>query len=99
MISADYSQVELRLAHFAEATNLINSFKMGQDIHATTASEMFDIPLEEVSSDQRRGAKATDLGHVWNHPKKLSESIGVSFKEAKSMIAAYFERYGEVRKS
>ena len=100
LISADYSQVELRLlAHFAEATNLINSFKMGQDIHATTASEMFDIPLEEISADQRRGAKAINFGLMYGMgPKKLSESIGVSFKEAKSMIAAYFERYGEVRK-
>ena len=100
LISADYSQVELRLlAHFAEADNLINSFKQGKDIHATTASEMFSVPLDQVSADQRRGAKAINFGLMYGMgPKKLSESIGVSFKEAKEMIAAYFERYGEVRK-
>ena len=100
LISADYSQVELRLlAHFAEANNLINGFKMGRDIHATTAAEMFGVALEEVSADQRRGAKAINFGLMYGMgPKKLSESIGVSFKEAKTMIASYFERYGEVRK-
>lgn len=99
LISADYSQVELRLlAHFAEAKSLIKGFKEGIDIHAATASELFAIPQEELTPDQRRSAKAINFGLMYGMgPKRLSESIGVSFKEAKSMISTYFEKYGEVR--
>ena len=99
LISADYSQVELRLlAHFAKATRLIQGFKDGVDIHAATASEIFNIPPSELTSDQRRSAKAINFGLMYGMgPKRLSESIGVSFKEAKDMITAYFARYGEVR--
>ena len=99
LISADYSQVELRLlAHFAKATRLIQGFKDGVDIHAATASEIFNIPAPELTSDQRRSAKAINFGLMYGMgPKRLSESIGVSFKEAKEMITAYFARYGEVR--
>ena len=99
LISADYSQVELRLlAHFAEAKSLIKGFNEGADIHAATASELFGIPQNELTSDQRRSAKAINFGLMYGMgPKRLSESIGVSFAEAKAMINTYFERYGEVR--
>ena len=99
LISADYSQVELRLlAHFAKATRLIQGFKDGVDIHAATAAEIFNITPAELTSDQRRSAKAINFGLMYGMgPKRLSESIGVSFKEAKEMITAYFARYGEVR--
>jgi DNA polymerase I len=99
LISADYSQVELRLlAHFAEATTLIEGFNQGIDIHAATASEIFGIPPDELTSDQRRGAKAINFGLMYGMgAKRLSESIGVSFKEAKTMVNTYFEKYGEVR--
>lgn len=99
LISADYSQVELRLlAHFAKAEKLIEGFRQGADIHAATASEIFNIPQDELTPDQRRGAKAINFGLMYGMgPKRLSESVGVSFKEAKEMIDAYFTRYGEVR--
>ena len=99
LISADYSQVELRLlAHFAEASELIKGFIEGADIHAATASQIFDIPPEDLTSDQRRSAKAINFGLMYGMgPKRLSETIGVTFKEAKIMISTYFEKYGEVR--
>ena len=99
LISADYSQVELRLlAHFAEAKSLIKGFNEGVDIHAATASELFGIPQEELTSDQRRSAKAINFGLMYGMgPKRLSETIGISFSEAKAMINKYFDRYGEVR--
>lgn len=99
LISADYSQVELRLlAHFAGAEGLIQGFKEGVDIHAATACELFNVTPEELTADQRRSAKAINFGLMYGMgPKKLSETVGVSYNEAKEMIQTYFEKYGEVR--
>jgi len=100
LISADYSQVELRLlAHFAGAKEMITAFNEGVDVHAQTASDIFKTPLEEVTSEQRSSAKGVNFGLMYGMgARKLSETIKVPQAEAKQMITAYFERYGAVRR-
>jgi DNA polymerase-1 len=99
LISADYSQVELRLlAHFAHADDMIAAFKEGADIHARTAAEMFGVSLNDVTPEQRRRAKGVNFGLMYGMgPRKLSETLKVSMSEAKEMIDRYFKRYGSVR--
>lgn len=100
IISADYSQIELRLlAHMSGDENLIDAFKRGQDIHARTAAEVFDVPVEEVTPDLRRKAKAVNFGIVYGiSDYGLSQNLGISRKEAGEYIARYFERYPDVKK-
>ncbi|MCY6370763.1 DNA polymerase I [Clostridium ganghwense] len=99
LFSADYSQIELRvLAHIADDENLIDAFKHHSDIHTKTASEVFKVPMEEVTSLMRSNAKAVNFGIVYGIGAfSLAKDIKVSRKEAKQYIDAYFERYPKVK--
>ena len=99
LLSADYSQIELRiLAHMSGDETLIDAFLQGQDIHARTASEVFGVPLAEVTSAQRRSAKAVNFGIVYGlSDYGLSQDLGIPRKEAAGYIERYFERYHGVR--
>lgn len=99
ILSADYSQIELRvLAHIAGDENMINAFKHHSDIHTKTASEVFGVPLDQVTSLMRSRAKAVNFGIVYGISDfSLSKDIKVSKKEAKEYIDTYFERYPKVK--
>ena len=91
-VSADYAQFELRLAAFlADDKKLIENFNSGVDIHTKTASEVFNVPMEEVTKNQRRAAKVINFGVMYGmSPKGLSDAAGMSFYEAKEFIDDYF---------
>ncbi|NGX56686.1 MAG: DNA polymerase I [Candidatus Anoxychlamydiales bacterium] len=97
-ISSDYSQIELRLlAHFSSDPNLLNAFNNDEDIHKYTASLVYNVPLDEVTSSMRYLAKAVNFGILYGQgPYGLSEQIGISIGEAKEFIKKYFERYEKV---
>ena len=99
LLSADYSQIELRLlAHMSGDENFIDAFKRGQDIHARTAAEVFGIPLDEVTPELRRHAKAVNFGIVYGISDfGLARNLHISRKEAGDYISRYFERYPGVR--
>ncbi len=99
IVGADYSQIELRLlAHFSDDENLINAYKVGEDIHSITASEIFNIPLHEVTSDMRRAAKAINFGIVYGMSDYgLSQTINTNVQTASKYIAKYFEKYPKVK--
>jgi len=99
LISADYSQIELRLlAHVADITVLKEAFRNGADIHALTASEMFDVPLEKMDADTRRSAKAINFGIIYGiSPFGLARQLGIPQQDAKCYIEAYFRRYPGIR--
>ena len=99
LVDADYSQIELRvLAHIAGDENMCHAFRHGLDIHAVTASQVFGVPVEEVTSLQRRHAKAVNFGIVYGISEfSLSEDIGVSRYEAKEYIESYLTNYRGVR--
>jgi DNA polymerase-1 len=92
-LSADYSQIELRLAAVLSGDEtMVKAFKKNEDIHKRTASEIFDIDLEKVDSQSRRWAKAINFGIIYGQgPKALSEQTGISFSEAREYIKKYFE--------
>ncbi|MBR6252905.1 MAG: DNA polymerase I [Clostridia bacterium] len=94
-IDADYSQIELRvLAHVSNDDTMIKGFKDGQDIHAITASQVFEIPLDKVTKQQRSEAKAVNFGIVYGISDfGLGANIGISRKKAKIYIQKYFEKY------
>lgn len=98
-LAADYSQIELRLlAHLSEDPNLIQAFLNGEDIHASTAASIFNVPLKEVTKEQRYNAKAVNFGIVYGQQAfGLSQEIGVNVKDAAKFIEAYFLRYPQVR--
>ncbi len=98
-LDADYSQIELRvLAHISNDDTLINAFNHHMDIHAITASEVFNVPLNEVTPTLRRNAKAVNFGIVYGISAfGLSNDIHVSRKEAADYIAKYFETYNHVK--
>lgn len=98
-VDADYSQIELRiLAHMSEDERLIGAYKEAQDIHAITASQVFHIPLNEVTPLQRRNAKAVNFGIVYGISAfGLSEDLSISRKEAVDYIDKYFETYPGVK--
>jgi len=100
LVDADYSQIELRLlAHIAGDPVMLEAFKQGEDIHAVTASQVFGVPLGEVSSVQRFRAKAVNFGIVYGISAfSLANDIGVFPNEAKAYIDSYFEKYSGVRK-
>jgi len=95
IVSADYSQIELRLmASFSGDDNLINAFNSGQDIHAKTASEIFGVPMENITPELRRKAKAINFGIIYGISDfGLSQNIGSSRKEAGEYIKLYYDRY------
>lgn len=100
IISADYSQIELRLiAEISNEENMILAFQNGEDIHASTASKLFNIPLEEVSKTQRSQAKTVNFGILYGQGAfALAEQTGLSRTEAKQMIEAYYETYPQLKK-
>jgi len=99
IISADYSQIELRLiAEISGEENMIKAFQDGEDIHASTAAKLFKIPLEEVSKTQRGQAKTVNFGIIYGQGAfALAEQTGMSRTEAKQMIEAYFETYPKLK--
>ncbi|MDQ1805774.1 DNA polymerase I [Chryseobacterium sp. CKR4-1] len=99
IISADYSQIELRLiAEISGENNMIKAFQDGEDIHASTAAKLFKIPLEEVSKTQRGQAKTVNFGIIYGQGAfALAEQTGLSRSEAKQMIEAYFETYPKLK--
>ncbi len=98
-LDADYSQIELRvLAHMANDKRLIEAYQSAQDIHAITASQVFHVPLEEVTPLLRRNAKAVNFGIVYGISAfGLSEDLSISRKEATEYINKYFETYPQVK--
>ena len=99
LIDADYSQIELRLlAHFSGCKELIAAYCAGKDIHATTAAQVFDVPLEKVTSEQRYAAKAVNFGIIYGISAfGLSQDLGISAKRAQEYIHKYFELYSDVK--
>ena len=99
-VDADYSQIELRvLAHLSRDKNLIHAYEMEQDIHARTASEVFGVPIDQVSSIQRRDAKAVNFGIVYGLSAfGLSQDLKITRKQAQEYIDKYFETYPKVKK-
>ena len=95
LLSADYSQIELRLlAHMTEDPNLIAAFNAGQDIHAATAGQVLGVPLDQVTSDMRRSAKAINFGIIYGiSDYGLSVQLGIRPAEAGEFIRQYFARY------
>lgn len=100
LLSADYSQIELRiLAHYSKDEVLSESFALDQDVHTRTASEVFGVPMEEVTKDMRRKAKAVNFGLVYGLTEfGLSRDLGIPRKEAKYYIEKYFDRYAGVKR-
>lgn len=100
ILSADYSQIELRvLAHIADDKNLISAFKEHSDIHTKTASEVFKVPIDQVTHAMRSNAKAVNFGIVYGISDfSLAKDLKIPRKEAKSYIDTYFERYPNVKK-
>ena len=98
-VDADYSQIELRvMAAMAQDENLINAFKEGKDIHASTASQVFGVPLEEVDSNLRRKAKAVNFGIIYGISSfGLGQDLDISRSEAKEYIEKYFDTYKKVK--
>jgi DNA polymerase-1 len=99
LISADYSQIELRLmAHFSADSLLTHAYITGQDIHTLTASEVFGVPPESMSKETRNRAKAVNFGIVYGiSPFGLAQQLGIDQHEARLYIETYFERYKGVR--
>lgn len=95
LLSIDYSQIELRiLAHYADDQNLIQAFNDDLDIHAATASEIFQVDLKNVTSDQRRTAKAVNFGIAYGQGAfGLAETLGIPRGEAQEIIQRYFQRF------
>jgi len=100
LLSADYSQIELRiLAHVSQDERFMDAFQQEQDIHARTASEVFGVPLEQVSGELRRHAKAVNFGIVYGISDfGLAKDLHIGRKDAKSYIDNYFARYTGVKK-
>ena len=99
IFAADYSQIELRImAHLSEDKNLLKAFKNKIDIHSFTASEIFDIDIENVSSDDRRAAKAINFGLIYGMSSfGLSKQLGIPISAAKDYMDVYFERYPQIK--
>ncbi len=98
-LSADYSQIELRiLAHLSDDPALLKAFQDDEDVHAYTASLVFDVPLKEVSPEMRQKAKAVNFGILYGQQAfGLSQGLGIPYKEAASFIETYFKRYKKVK--
>ena len=99
MLSADYSQIELRLlAHYSEDPALVEAFEEGQDIHARTAAEVFELLPNMITTEMRRQAKVINFGIIYGMtPFRLSKELGISQKMAKIYIENYFRRYKGVK--
>jgi DNA polymerase-1 len=99
ILSADYSQIELRImASFSKDESMIEAFENGVDIHANTASKVFSVPLEEVNSDMRRKAKMVNFGIIYGISAfGLAQRLGIARGEAKEIIDSYFEQFPRVK--
>ncbi len=99
ILSADYSQIELRLlAHFSKDPALMSAFAADQDIHRFVASQIFDCPIDQVTSKMRSRCKAVNFGIIYGQgPFGLSRTIGITQAEAKKFIEDYYARYGSIR--
>lgn len=99
LVSADYSQIELRLlAHYSNDESLINAFHNGIDIHSLTASEIFGVPIQDVDAGMRRTAKAVNFGIIYGISDfGLAQNIGCTRKQAKEYIERYFKRYSKIK--
>ena len=99
LLSCDYSQIELRvLAHMSDDANMIDAFKHHSDIHTKTASEVFKVPVEEVTSIMRSRAKAVNFGIVYGISDfSLSQDLKITRKEAAEYMAIYFDRYPKIK--
>ena len=99
LISADYSQIELRImAHLSGDQNLTHAFKNNIDVHSSTASEIFNVPLENVTPDHRRSAKAINFGLIYGMSAfGLTRQLGIPRNEAQAYLDTYFERYTGVK--
>ncbi|WP_091942703.1 DNA polymerase I [Methylorubrum salsuginis] len=99
LISADYSQIELRLlAHIADIPQLREAFEQGLDIHAATASAMFGVPLDQMTGDLRRRAKTINFGIIYGISAfGLADRLGIGREEASAFIKQYFERFPGIR--
>ncbi len=100
LLAADYSQIELRImAHLSGDKGLLRAFEKEQDVHRATASEVFDTPLEDVSADQRRSAKAINFGLMYGMSAfGLAKQLGIARGEAQEYVDLYFERYPGVKR-
>lgn len=100
LLAADYSQIELRIiAALSEEENMINAFKNGEDIHASTASKVFGVPIEEVTREQRSNAKTVNFGIIYGVSAfGLSNQTDLSRTEAKELIDTYYETYPRLRR-
>ena len=99
VVAADYSQIELRImAHLSQDQGLINAFTQGKDIHRSTAAEIFGVALDEVTSEQRRNAKAINFGLIYGMSAfGLSRQLGIGRADAQSYMDLYFKRYPSVQ--
>lgn len=99
IVAADYSQIELRImAHLSSDQGLINAFSQGKDIHRSTAAEIFSVSLDEVTSEQRRNAKAINFGLIYGMSAfGLSRQLGISRPDAQKYMDLYFQRYPGVQ--
>jgi len=99
LLSADYSQIELRIiAELSGETAMIEGFKSGEDIHATTASKVYAVPIKEVTSDMRRNAKMVNFGIIYGISAfGLAERLNIPRSEAKAIIENYFQQYPQIR--
>ncbi len=100
LMAADYSQVELRLlAHFSQDANLLGAFRAGEDIHRRTASQIFEVPMDEVTPEMRRQAKTVNFAVIYGMgPVALSQEIGVTRDEAARFIDSYFAKLPGVKR-
>ena len=99
IFSADYSQIELRvMAHFSNEPELIDAFNNDLDIHSRTASLIYGVNEQDVTSDQRRAAKVVNFGIMYGAgPFRMSKELGISMKEAKGLIENYFDTYPGIK--
>ena len=99
MVAADYSQIELRImAHLSQDEGLLNAFAAGQDVHKATAAEVFGVTVDQVSSDQRRSAKAINFGLIYGMSAfGLAKQLGISRAQSQDYIGRYFTRYPGVQ--
>ncbi|MBU3741616.1 MAG: DNA polymerase I [Candidatus Kapabacteria bacterium] len=100
ILSADYSQIELRImAAISQDAGLMQAFAGGADVHAATAAQLFDTPIEHVTADQRRVAKTVNFGIMYGQGAHgLSQQLGISRTEAQQIIASYFEKYAGIKR-
>ncbi|HEY1008227.1 MAG TPA: DNA polymerase, partial [Sphingobacteriaceae bacterium] len=100
LLSADYSQIELRLiAEISRDENMMDAFEKGLDIHTATAAKVYGVPLEEVDSTQRRNAKAVNFGIIYGQSAfGLSQNLGIPRKEAAAIIEQYFTQYSGIKR-